>query len=451
MIIDPQPNTTSEESQVPSRVRFGVLVLIALAASSAYLTRHCLAVANTTIQKDLHISEEQMGWVLGVFGAGYFLCQIPAGWLGNRMGTRAAYSLLSVLWSLLTIWSAAATTMVSLLASRVMFGMAQAGMVPISAKIINDWFPERRRGFCSATIGAAMSLGGVTAMGLTGWLMRDFDWRMIFRAYSLVGIVWAVVFYLYFRTRPENHSRVNQSELGIIRNRDFTNGTQRSTSNGDDSPSLSTLELIGKMLHSRTIWAINIQSAFRAAAYMLFVTWFPAFLEYRYSLTPTDAGKMAMWPLAGVVVGSLTGGVVIDFLLKSTGSKWISRSAVAVAALSLAGLFTLSSSLATQPTLFVVLMSAAAFNSGIGSPAAWAATIDVSGRYTAVVVGAMNMSGALGGFTMPVVLGYLIGDIKQTGGDWNLVIYFVSATYALGAVSWLAVNPQKSISQHNAV
>lgn len=454
MKIDPQPTTFSEENR-PSLIRFGVLALIALAASIAYLTRHCLAVANTTIQKDLHISEDQMGWVFWAFSAGYLLCQIPAGWLGNRIGTRAAYSLLSVLWSLLTLWSAAAMGLISLLASRVMFGMAQAGLVPISAKIINDWFPDRRRGICSATIGSAMSLGGVISMGLTAWLMFYFDWRIIFRTYSLVGIVWAIIFYLYFRTRPEQHPKVNQSELGIIRNRETsigqTNDTRPTAVDDDDSPSLSTPQLLSKMLQSRTIWAINIQSAFRAAAYMLFVTWFPAFLEYRYSLTPTEAGKMAMWPLAAVVIGSLTGGVVIDFLLKSTGNKWISRSAVAVAALSLAGLFTLSSSLATKPVLFVALMSAAALSSGIGSPAAWAATIDVAGRHTAVVVGAMNMAGTVGGMIMPVVLGYLIGDIKQTGGDWNQVIYLVSVTYGLGAVCWLAVNPNDSLAQRGTV
>jgi glycerol-3-phosphate acyltransferase PlsY len=42
---------------------------------------------------------------------------------------------------------------------------------------------------------------------------------------------------------------------------------------------------------------------------------------------------------------------------------------------------------------------------------------------------------------LPVVLGYMIGDIKTHGGDWNSVIYFVAVIYFLGAVCWLAVNP----------
>ena len=44
----------------PSGVRHGVLGLLALAAASAYLTRHCIAVANTTIQRELQFTTEQM-------------------------------------------------------------------------------------------------------------------------------------------------------------------------------------------------------------------------------------------------------------------------------------------------------------------------------------------------------------------------------------------------------
>jgi sugar phosphate permease len=58
-------------------------------------------------------------------------------------------------------------------------------MVPITAKIINDWFSVRLRGICSSVVAASMSVGGVIAMGLTAWLIdsngRDIHWRVVFR------------------------------------------------------------------------------------------------------------------------------------------------------------------------------------------------------------------------------------------------------------------------------
>ena len=168
MQVPPHFNQHDSRSTPAPLLQVGVLVLLALAAMSAYLTRHCIAVANTKIQSELEIDDEQMGWVLGAFAAGYFWFQIPGGWLGNKIGTRAALPLIHTLWSLCTFWSSLATSWLILAASRVAYGCAQAGMVPLTAKVINDWFHVNHRGICSATFAASMSVGGVISMGLTG-------------------------------------------------------------------------------------------------------------------------------------------------------------------------------------------------------------------------------------------------------------------------------------------
>jgi MFS family permease len=444
----------------PTSVRFGVIAFLALAAGSAYLTRHCIAVANTTIQKELSLSDEQMGWVFGAFAAGYFVCQIPGGWLGNRIGTRGALASLSVLWSAFTVWSAAVFSILPLVASRVFFGFAQAGLVPITAKIINDWFSVHRRGIYSAIIGASMSIGGVAAMGLTAWLIEDLHWREIFRLYSLVGVVWSIGFFAYFRTKPEQHPWVNDAELRLIHDQpmpevgnepagdspnDFGEGVTSRSRGNEATAKSSGKDVVQWMLASETLWGINLQSFFRAAAYVLFVTWFPTILERRYEMSPSEAGFLATYPLAAVIVGTLSGGWLVDFLFRRTASKRISRSGVAFVALATSGLFVFASRMADSPGLFVALMSLAAMSSGFGNPAAWAATMDVAGRQTAIVVGAMNMAGTLGGLAMPVVLGIMIGEIKETGGDWNAVIYLFAATYAAGALCWLAVDPNDSL------
>lgn len=431
--------------------QFGVIVLLGLAAGSAYLTRHCIAVANTTIMDELDLTEKQMGWVLGAFSLGYFVFQIPGGWLGNRVGTRKAYSLISVLWSVFTVWSSLAFSWFGMLASRAAFGSAQAGMVPISAKVVSDWFHENRRGVCSAVIAASMSIGGVVTMKLTAKLMEHYHWRDIFRAYSLVGIAWAAAFYWFFRTRPDEHPWLRkvaeqrkppgetQSELAIDRKARAVPRQGSALDLEAEEPS----EPVDwhRLLRNRTVWAINIQAIFRAAGYWLFVTWFPAFLEYRFEVSSTEAGSLATWPLAGVVVGTLLGGFVVDRLLATASNKRASRVGVASVSLFVCGALSLASAWSSDADQFVLLMSLGAVFSGAANPAAWAATMDVAGKNTAVVMGMMNMAGTIGGFTMSVLLGYMIGDIKETGGDWNNVVYLVTAIYLAAAISWLFVDP----------
>jgi MFS family permease len=445
----------------------GVLAMLSLAAVGAYLTRHCIAVANTRIQAELSLSPEQMGWILGAFSLGYFVFQVPGGWLGNRVGTRVAYPLISIIWSLMTFASSFAGTWLTLGATRAAFGAAQAGFVPLSAQVIRDWFRENQRGFCSAVMSASMSLGGVIAMGLTAWLLTMLHWREVFRLYSLVGIVWAVAFYLFFRDRPEQHpwtgrelqrrsAAMESSERpsmgrtlaetqehvdSAAGRKETVYGMEQHDEGVVDEDLLSGRALAWRIATNRTLWGINLQSYFRSAGYALLVTWLPAFLEYRFDVSEDQSGFYTMYPLACVIVGSLLGGLTVDRVLTMTGSKWLSRVGLAIVGLGACAALTFASSWATTPGGFVALIAAGAWMSGFANPPAWAATMDVSGRHTAVILGVMNMASTAGGFMLPVVLGYMIGDIQETEGDWNQVIYFVAIIYLAGALSWLLVDP----------
>ena len=447
------PAFSESRSDSPTSVRWFVLGIVAFASAGAYLTRYCISAANTTIQQDLGFNDVQMGELMSAFGVGYLLCQVPSGWLGNRFGTRFAFAFLSVCWSLSNFWSAMALTWQMLWASRLSLGLFQAGLTPISAKILKDWIPLRWRGRSTSWIAASMSIGGALTMALTGWLLtRDYDWRGIFAAYSVVGILWAVGFYRYFRTYPKDHQRVNKAERDLIHEiaqpdtiATASLDTEPAGRENKTEPNTSRETLMLNMLQCPGMWGLCVQSFFRAAGYVFFVTWFFAFLEYVYGIDKAEAGLLNSLPLIAVVVGSIVGGVIVDWLLRVTGSKWISRSGTAIVSLTVCGLFTMAAAWTSSATELSIVIAVGALFSGIGSPAAWTATIDIGGRHTAVAMGVMNMAGCLAGVVLPIVLGNWFDQIRETDGNWDLVIYLHAAFYFLGALSWLAVNPSKTI------
>ncbi|MBC8354400.1 MAG: MFS transporter [Planctomycetes bacterium] len=449
--LDPSDNfnaTGTSPAPAPRStfVRYGVLALLATAASSAYLTRYCIAVANTTIQEELSFNNTQMGWVLGAFSFGYLLCQVPGGWLGNRFGTRISLPILSILWSAFTVWTAAVSSLSQLFASRFAFGLAQAGLVPNAAQVVKDWFPIGRRGFISSIIAISMSFGAVLTMQITAMLLVDFHWRWVFRFYSLVGIVWALVFYVCFRTFPRQHPWVNQAERELIDGEDALVHS-RDAATVEEPPHHEAHDRlrVGGMLRSGNLWAVCIQSFFRAAGYNLFVTFFPAFLEFAYGVSRENAGPFTKWPLIGVMVGGLLGGLLVDVILRWTGNKWLSRSGVAIGALVVTAAVILASSWTTTAGSLVAVISIGALFSGIAMPSAWVGTIDIGGRHTAVIVGIMNMAGCLSGVIVTPLLGMLIDAIKDTDGNWNLVIYLHVVFYIAAAVSWMFINPNKEV------
>ena len=428
----------------PTRIRYLVMVLVSLASTTAYLTRHAIAPSATTIQAETGITNEQMGYILSVMSIGYFVFQIPTGWLGTRFGTRFALPFLCVAWSACTVWFAAVSSFWGFIWARMMFGGMQAGLVPNAAKVVKDWFPLAQRGLASAASGSAMSVGGAISIALTAVLLESYSWRTAFVMLAGVSLIWAAGFYLLFRTRPEEHPWVNESEVAVIHSDEAESSDsimEAAEPSIDSQPTFR--EHAVTAVSSLSMWALCVQSAFKAAGYQMFVTWFPAFLEKGYGVTRESAGLMASSPLIGVVVGSLAGGVITDWLLVRTGNKFISRCGVAIGSLGLSGLLCVVASWTPDPTRLVAAMALGALFSGLCGPAAWTATMDVAGRQTPLVMALMNMGGTFGGFALPIVVGYMIGNIERTGGDWNQVLYLIAGIYWVAALAWFFINPKK--------
>jgi MFS transporter, ACS family, glucarate transporter len=65
--------------------------------------------------------------------------------------------------------------------------------------------------------------------------------------------------------------------------------------------------------------------------------------------------------------------------------------------------------------------------------------MDVGGRYSGTVSGAMNMIGNIAGGISPLVVGYLL---TWTSNDWTMTFYVSAAIYSLGAVCWYFLDSQ---------
>ena len=168
-------------------------------------------------QGELRLSDDALGEILGIWALGYLCFQLPGGWLGDRFGRRVMLPLYGLIWSACTIGTAVLASFAGLWWSRLIFGMAQGGLIPCLTRACVDWFPESRRGTASAALNAGMSAGAVAASGLSALLLPWLGWRLTLQLFALVGVAWAVGFWIIFRDRPEQHPRVNPAELALIR------------------------------------------------------------------------------------------------------------------------------------------------------------------------------------------------------------------------------------------
>jgi sugar phosphate permease len=352
---------------------------------------------------------------------------------------------LGIAWCLCAIWSSLARSAGELRLAQVALGFAQAGLVPCCARAAADWFPLARRGIVSAILTGSMQVGAVTATALTARLLGPLGWRVVLQAYAAFGIVWALAFFLWFRNRPEEHTRVNLAEEELIR---------AGRPSAEAAPAASASSTTGNWFRlalvvclSGSCWAYFLQAAFRAYGYAFFGTWCPAYLEKAFVLSKREAGEVATWPLVAFGVGSLLGGFVVDALLVATRSRWISRCGTSVFGLGVAACCFAVATWSDTEGLVTAMLSVGCLFAALAGPATWAAGMDLGGRHTAVIFGVMNMAGNVGAYLCPIQVGRLFVYVEASGASWNLVLWLFAGINAAGAVLWFFVDPSRPVAE----
>src|SRR5262245_1556723 len=136
----------SLNNEQPTRARYTVLAYLCVLMFILYLDRVCLSQAAPAIQRDMELSNKQMGYVHGAFTLAYGLFMAAAGRYGDRFGARGVLVAIVLWWSLFTALTGAAVGLVMLVVIRFVFGAGEAGAVPNCARVISRWFPPDVRG-----------------------------------------------------------------------------------------------------------------------------------------------------------------------------------------------------------------------------------------------------------------------------------------------------------------
>jgi MFS family permease len=439
-VPDPAPQTNSPPDQRPTNVRYWVLGAFCVAAAIAYIQRYSINLLAPSIGESMRLDEAQMGRVMGSFFLGYAVMQIPAGWLGDRWGSRKALTLYAIIWSLATALMAAAWDETSLVCIWMLMGAAQAGIFPCAMIGVRDWLPGTRRAVASGMLSTFMNVGAVLSAHLAGWLLLYYAWPRVFIWLALPGTVWAAWFFWWYRDRPDEHRDVNAAERSLISPDKTGTGSDRMevpvpVSTGETPTPWLRLASSGRM------WLIGVQQFFRAAAQVFFGTWFGTFLKESPGISEREVTILASVPPALLIAGSLIGGALSDWLLFRTGSRRISRQGLAVVNLLLCAACFAVAALAEDSYVRVALIAAGCLFMTIGGVSAYTITMDLGGSHVATVFSTMNMCGSIGAAVFPAYAGWLV----KTTGDWNHVLWSIVAIYVAAATCWALLNPNGTL------
>ncbi len=402
-----------------------------MAAALAYLTRNAVGTAESTIRADLGLTKQQSGWLNSAFFWSYALCQIPAAALSLRMGARRALPLFAVLWSLATaLFGMGGFT--SMMVSRALMGVAQAGLVPVAIAVMARWFPRTGQGLASGAFGGFMSAGSIVGAPLTAWLIIVCGWRPMFLWYALPGIVWAVWFTRWYRNDPAEHAAVNEAERQLI------TADSKSIAKVNARPPAVPWRLL---ITSPAMGCICVQQAFRSAGYIFFGSWFTTYLQEARGVELITSGWLTALPLIGDLTGSLLGGAVSDAVLRKTGNQRLARQGIPAIALFVCACLVFSAWFVSHALTAVLIISLGMFCAAVGNPCVSTVMMHVGGTNVATISGVMNMCGNLGAAAFPVVVPWLLAN----AGGWDAVLICFTALYACAALFWLLMKTKPNM------
>ncbi len=381
-----------------------VVFLLALSVLINYIDRSNLSIAAPLLQDELHLSNTQLGTLLGAFFWIYALLQIPAGWLVDRFDVKWVFASGFFLWSLATGVTGILHGFVALVVVRVILGIGESVAFPSFSKILATYFTEARRGFPNAMLMVGMSLGPALGILIGGTVIGAFGWRPFFLVLGLGALLWLPPWLAWMpRRQPETVRQAPSSRVGI--------------------------KLI---LKQRSAWGTCL-GQFSINYYLYFlVTWLPSYLKRERGLSMNAIARdgfllFVMCAIAAAIWGKLSD----RWINAGTTPTLVRKGALVVGSIGV-GVF-LMLMVTSQGMSFLAMLALTGSCLGVACSSGWAVTQTLAGPAAAGRwAGVQNFVGNFAGWIAPILTGFLV---DRTGQFWWA--FFITAAVAwIGAVSW---------------
>lgn len=417
----------AEQSTVVGRYRWTICALLFFATTINYLDRQVLSLLAPVLSDEFNWSNTDYANIAATFQFVYAISMLFAGRVIDRMGTKKAYVLAIVVWSIGAVGHAYAiaigeavnslfttiglavvpVSIAGFMIGRAVLAIGEAGNFPAAIKATAEYFPKRERSFATGIFNSGANVGAILAPLTVPVIAQVWGWQAAFIVIGGIGFLWMGL-WIWLYDVPERSARVSAGELAYI--------------NSDAGPAPQACEVPKrsswfKLLGCRQTWAFAFGKFMTDGVWWFFLFWLPKYMSAQYGMTSTEM----IIPLAVLysmtMVGSIGGGWLPTYFLDRGADIYHGR----MKAMLLIALCPLVVLLA-QPLGYlgfwvpVILI-------GIGASAhqAWSANLfttvsDMFPKHSVgSVVGIGGMAGGLGGVLLTKLGGWLFDHYGALG------------------------------------
>jgi len=172
-----------------------------------YMVRSSLSPLLIPILQEFKLTYAKAGILATAFFYAYTLMQLPAGYLGDRIGRKIVLVLCTAWWGLMSLFTGLAHSFATLFIFRFLTGVGEGAYFSNDRPIISSYTPEKKRGLGQGISFIGLGIGMFIGISLAGWISERWGWRSVFILYSIPSFLASFLIYRLIdeppKSRPE--------------------------------------------------------------------------------------------------------------------------------------------------------------------------------------------------------------------------------------------------------
>ncbi|MBK7600527.1 MAG: MFS transporter [Acidobacteria bacterium] len=266
-----------------------------------YADRQAIFSVFPLLQKEMGLSDVQLGFVGASFMYVYALAGPIAGIIGDRFNRKFLIISGLIFWSLITVLTAFSTKYSHLVMVRALEGFGEAFYFPASMALISDYHGPETKSRAMGIHQSSVYAGTIAGGAVSGYMGQHFGWRSSFVLFGSLGVVLGFILILALKeaprsrsvpVEPDAHSMIDLRKPGLWSD---------------------ILEILRNPM-VRILIAVFVGANFVAS---IFLSWMPTFLYRKFSMSLSMAGLSGTaYQQIASIIGVVVGGILADRLVR---------------------------------------------------------------------------------------------------------------------------------------
>lgn len=421
--------------------RWYVLALMFTLYTCAFADRANIGMALPYIKEEFSLTNGQAGLLVSLFAMSYAVCQVPAGLLVRRFGTRRVVPVFMSLTALATAFTGMTSSVFAMQVSRLFLGIVEAPLPIGMSASLNNWFSPREKGTAAGIFITAGKFAPVIVPLIGAFVIAHYGWRSVFFVFAVPTVILGICWALLVPDRPGESRFVSPAEAEHIE----TAGTAsiaplvQGTSINDGFAQLDAviraravepLDTMRDVFRSWTVWGLSLSYLLVQGIIGVILFLLPLYLTEEKDFSAINVGLVSAAPFAGGVIGNLAGGIISDRVF---GGRRKPMMLVTFASTIFTMWILTAAPSGVVPLAFLLFVTGILLTAGYAGYAVYAAPMTTRAGFP-LVAALVNTMGQAGTALVPLSIGFALDRY-----EWGVMFGALSISSAVGFAILLTI------------